>query len=86
MDFREWLSIDERFTALGKEFRDEDVPVALQHILDSHPSPENLIVTFTEVDKVGVNPKSVFSTTPTRGSGSSTTASPAPRSTRLRAS
>ena len=64
MDFREWLSIDERFTALGKEFRDEDVPVALQHILDSHPSPENLIVTFTEVDKVGVNPKSVFSTTP----------------------
>jgi hypothetical protein len=35
---------------------------ALKHIQETHPNPENLVVTFTAIDKVGINPKSEYDT------------------------
>ncbi|MEI7488797.1 MAG: hypothetical protein WCJ72_15595, partial [Chryseobacterium sp.] len=36
--------------------------IALKHIQKTHPNPENLVVTFTKIDKVGINPTSGYDT------------------------
>jgi hypothetical protein len=60
MSFKEWLILSETITVKDQEFRD---PLnALKHIQATHPNPENLVVTFTAIDKVGINPKSKYST------------------------
>ena len=43
-----------------QEFRDP--LLALQQIRKTHPNPENLAVTFTEIDKVGLNPQNRYET------------------------
>ena len=43
-----------------QEFRDP--LLALQQIRKTHPNPENLAVTFTQIDKVGLNPQSRYDT------------------------
>ena len=59
MNFGEWLALCETIIVNGQEFRS---PLqALKHMYETHPNPENLIVTFTRWDKVGINPKSHFS-------------------------
>ena len=58
MNFGEWLALCETIIVNGEEFRS---PLqALKHMYETHPNPENLIVTFTRWDKVGINPKSHF--------------------------
>ena len=58
MNFGEWLALCETIIVNGQEFRS---PLqALKHMYETHPNPENLIVTFTRWDKVGINPKSHF--------------------------
>ena len=58
MNFGEWLALCETIIVNGEEFRS---PLqALKHMYETHPNPENLIVTFTRWDKVGINPKSKF--------------------------
>jgi hypothetical protein len=60
MNFKSWLILSETITVKDQEFRD---PLnALKHIQATHPNPENLVVTFTAIDKVGINPKSTYST------------------------
>jgi|694.fasta_scaffold93057_2 hypothetical protein len=60
MNFKQWLILSETITVKDEEFRD---PLnALKHIQATHPNPENLVVTFTAIDKVGINPKSTYST------------------------
>ena len=57
MNFKSWLILSETITVKDQEFRD---PLnALKHIQKTHPNPENLVVTFTAIDKVGINPKSI---------------------------
>lgn len=59
MNFGEWLALCETIIVNGEEFRS---PLqALKHMHETHPNPENLVVTFTIWDKVGINPKSKFS-------------------------
>ncbi len=60
MNFKEWLLLTEKTIIKDQEFRDP-FP-ALQHIQKTHPNPENLAVTFTKIDKVGLNPKNRFET------------------------
>ncbi|NCA15255.1 MAG: hypothetical protein EBS89_14265, partial [Proteobacteria bacterium] len=62
MNFRGWLSLQERITVAGQEFRDTDALAALKRLMSTHPNPENLVVTLTEIDKVGVNPKTQYET------------------------
>jgi len=60
MNFKSWFILSETITVKDQEFRD---PLnALEHIQATHPNPENLVVTFTAIDKVGINPKSTYST------------------------
>jgi hypothetical protein len=60
MNFKQWLILSETITVKDQEFRD---PLnALKHIQATHPNPENLVVTFTAIDKVGINPKSPYKT------------------------
>jgi hypothetical protein len=60
MNFKQWLILSEAITVDGKEFRE---PLnALRHIQETHPNPENIFVTFTAIDKVGINPKSGYDT------------------------
>jgi hypothetical protein len=60
MNFKQWLILSETITVKDQEFRD---PLnALKHIQATHPNPENLVVTFTAIDKVGINPKSTYDT------------------------
>ena len=54
--FKNWLQLQERIMVGNKEFRDP-LP-ALKEIAKNHPNPDNLVVTFTAIDKVGINPKS----------------------------
>ena len=60
MNFKSWFILSETITVKDEEFRD---PLnALKRIQKTHPNPENLVVTFTAIDKVGINPKSRYST------------------------
>jgi hypothetical protein len=60
MNFKQWLILSEAITVDGKEFRQ---PLdALKYIQNNHPNPENLFITFTAIDKVGINPKSQYDT------------------------
>jgi hypothetical protein len=60
MNFKQWLILSEAITVDGKEFRQ---PLdALKYIQNTHPNPENLFITFTAIDKVGINPKSQYDT------------------------
>ena len=59
-DFRRWLMLSERNYVDGKPFATS--LEALRYIYDNHPSPKNLVVTYTEVDKVGVNPQTQYTT------------------------
>ena len=60
MNFKSWFILSETITVKDQEFRD---PLnALKHIQATHPNPENLVVTFTAIDKVGINPKSIYDT------------------------
>jgi hypothetical protein len=60
MNFKHWLLLNEKITVKGQEFRD---PLfALQYIQKNHSNPENLVVTYTAIDKVGINPKSGYNT------------------------
>lgn len=56
MNFKEWLLITEKIMIKDQEFRNPIL--ALQHIQKTHSNPENLVVTFTKIDKVGINPQS----------------------------
>jgi len=56
MNFKEWLLITEKIMIKDQEFRDP--LLALKYIQKTHPNPENLAVTFTAIDKVGINPTS----------------------------
>ena len=56
MNFKEWLLITEKIMIKDQEFRDP--LLALQYIQKNHPNPENLAITFTAIDKVGINPQS----------------------------
>ena len=60
MNFKEWLLLTEKIMIQNQEFRDS--LFALQYIQKTHPNPQNLVVTFTEIDKVGINPKSKYKT------------------------
>jgi len=60
MNFKSWFILSETITVKDEEFRD---PLnALKRIQKTHPNPENLVVTFTAIDKVGINPKSKYDT------------------------
>ena len=60
MNFKQWLLLTEKIMIKDQEFRDP--LLALQHIQKIHPNPENLVVTFTAIDKVGINPTSEYKT------------------------
>ena len=60
MKFKEWLILTEKIMIKDQEFRDP--LLALQHIQKTHPNPENLAVTFTKIDKVGLNPQNKYET------------------------
>jgi hypothetical protein len=60
MNFKSWLILSETITVKDQEFREP--LTALKHIQETHPNPENLVVTFTAIDKVGINPKSGYDT------------------------
>ena len=60
MNFKEWLLLTEKIMINDQEFRDPFF--ALQYIQKNHPNPENLVVTFTKIDKVGINPTSKHDT------------------------
>ena len=60
MNFKEWLILTEKIMIKDQEFRDS--LLALQQIRKTHPNPENLAVTFTRIDKVGLNPESKYDT------------------------
>jgi hypothetical protein len=60
MNFKQWLILSETITVKDQEFREP--LTALKHIQETHPNPENLVVTFTAIDKVGINPKSGYDT------------------------
>jgi len=56
MNFKEWLLLSEKTMIKDQEFRDP--LLALKYIQKNHSNPENLAVTFTAIDKVGINPTS----------------------------
>lgn len=56
--FKQWLN--EATVIDGREFRSP--LVALKYIQQTHPNPENLVVTYTAINKVGINPKSQWAT------------------------
>ena len=60
MNFKEWLILTEKIMIKDQEFRNP--LIALQHIQKTHPNPENLAVTFTRIDKVGLNPRNKWKT------------------------
>ena len=60
MNFKEWLLLIEKTMLKDQEFRDP--LLALKYIQKTHPNPENLAVTFTEIDKVGINPQTKHKT------------------------
>ena len=60
MNFKNWLILTEKIMIKDQEFRDP--LLALQQIRKTHPNPENLAVTFTRIDKVGLNPKNKWKT------------------------
>ena len=60
MNFKHWLILTEKIMIKDQEFRDP--LLALQQIRKTHPNPENLAVTFTRIDKVGLNPKNKWKT------------------------
>lgn len=60
MRFKEWLLLQEKIMVGREEYR--DILSALQRIYETHLNPENLVVTYTAVDKIGMNPKSVHDT------------------------
>ena len=60
MNFKEWLILTEKIMIKDQEFREP--LLALQYIRKTHPNPENLAVTFTRIDKVGLNPESKYDT------------------------
>jgi len=60
MNFKEWLILTEKIMIKDQEFRDP--LLALQQIQKTHPNPKNLAVTFTAIDKVGLNPKNKWKT------------------------
>jgi len=60
MNFKEWLILTEKIMIKDQEFR--NIFPALQHIQKTHPNSENLVVTFTEINKVGINPQSKYDT------------------------
>lgn len=60
MNFKSWLLLTENIMIKNQEFRDP--LLALQHIRKNHPNPENLAVTYTAFDKVGLNPKNKYDT------------------------
>ncbi len=60
MNFKSWFVLSETITVKDQEFREP--LTALKHIQETHPNPENLVVTFTAIDKVGINPKSEYDT------------------------
>ena len=60
MNFKEWLMLTEKIMIKDQEFRDP--LLALQQIRKNHPNPENLAVTFTRIDKVGLNPQNKWKT------------------------
>jgi len=60
MNFKNWLILNEKIMIKDQEFRDP--LLALQQIQKTHPNPENLAVTYTAVDKVGLNPKNKYDT------------------------
>ena len=60
MNFKNWLILTEKIMIKDQEFRDP--LLALQQIQKTHPNPENLAVTYTAVDKVGLNPKNKYDT------------------------
>jgi len=60
MRFKQWLLLSEKIEVNGVQFRDK--LDALKYIYTNHPSPENLVVSYTEINKIGINPKSKWST------------------------
>lgn len=44
----------------GRKFSNENK--ALQYILETHPDPHKLVVTYTAINKIGINPNSKYST------------------------
>jgi len=60
MRFKEWLLLSEKIEVNGVQFRDK--LDALKYIYNNHPSPENLVVSYTEINKIGINPKSKWAT------------------------
>ena len=60
MKFKEWLILTEKIMIKDQEFRNPFL--ALQQIRKIHPNPENLVVTYTKIDKVGINPQSIYET------------------------
>ena len=59
MNFKEWL-LNEKIMIKDQEFREP--LIALQYIRKNHPFPNTLAVTFTKIDKVGLNPQSKWKT------------------------
>lgn len=60
MNFKSWLLLTENIMIKDQEFRDP--LLALQQIRKNHPNPENLAVTYTAFDKIGLNPKNKYDT------------------------
>ena len=60
MRFKQWLLLSERIEVNGVQFRDK--LDALKHIYNNHPNPQNLVVSYTEINKIGINPKSQYKT------------------------
>ena len=62
LDFMTWILLSERNEVDGKPFATS--LEALKYIYDNHPRPDDLVVTFQSVDKVGINPSPKYSDTP----------------------
>jgi len=60
MRFKEWLLLSEKIEVNGVQFRDK--LDALKYIYANHPNPDNLVVSYTSINKIGINPKSKFDT------------------------
>ena len=54
--------VNEEFLINKQTFR-SPLP-ALEHIAKTHEQPQNLVVTFTQIDKIGINPQSLYKLTP----------------------
>jgi len=60
MRFKQWLLLSEKIEVNGVQFRDK--LDALKHIYNNHPNPDNLVVSYTSINKIGINPKSQYKT------------------------